>query len=199
MRYTLALLFLILTISAKAQIVDSDITLCEALKGTTAPKSITSRLAIVDVEYYSIDNMLHRGQIVIDSTLCGDIIELFKVIKSQKIIIEMVVPIKFDLPDNGTTMAHLNNTYGFHYRVKAGGKKSLSKHSFGTAIDINPFDNPYISRSGRVIPQGAKYDIVNNSRSLTSNSEIVILLKSMDWIWGGDWRDPKDYMHFEKR
>ncbi len=198
MRYLFAIFITLLSLSGRAQIIDSNITLSEALEGTTAPSAITSRLVIVDVEYYSIDSLLHRGQIVVDSTLRSEVAEIFEYIKSQKIIVEMVIPISFDLPDGNTTMAHLNNTYGFHYRVKAGGKKSLSNHSYGTAIDFNPFDNPYISKSGRIIPKGAEYNPAQNPLSLSDDSKLVMFLKSRGWTWGGDWRDPKDYMHFEK-
>lgn len=187
---------------ASAQIIDSQITLTQALAGSTAPEQLMSQMAIVDVEYYSTDGKLHRGQIVIDSTLRGDIEEIFAFIRQIRYPIDMVIPIKFDLPDNGTTMANLNNIYSFHYRQivnKSPTDKSvkLSRHSYGRAVDFNPFNNPYITSSGKIIPEGGKYD-TTDPRTLTAEHPLVKKLIAMGWIWGGNWTTPKDYMHFEK-
>ncbi|MFR9603365.1 MAG: M15 family metallopeptidase [Rikenellaceae bacterium] len=200
MKYiTLAIVALVSIFNLSAQvIVDSDITLEQALVGTLAPDHIVDSLTIVDVEYYSDDDKLHRGQIVIHTLLEGDIVELFSFIKERRIPIMMVVPIKFDLPDGNTTMASLNNTYGFHYR-HINGSTRLSNHSFGHAIDINPFDNPYISTSGMVLPQGGEYSPQTNPRSLCRESALVQKFVELGWTWGGNWESPKDYMHFEKK
>lgn len=194
----LVVLLLVFSLGAKGQIVDSNITLCDALIGTTALESVTSRLAIVDVEYYSTDDELHRGQIVVDSSLVSDIREVFAFIREQKIVVDMVVPIKFDLADGNTSMAGLNNTYGFHYRKMVGGS-TLSNHSMGRAIDVNPFNNPYVSGSGKIVPVGAEYDPKGDSRSLTRQSPLVAKFLELGWIWGGSWHSHKDYMHFEKK
>ncbi len=194
---SLIALMSIFNLSARV-IVDSDITLEQALKGTLAPQEILDSLVIVDVEYYSYDKLLHRGQMVIHRSLRADIVEAFRFVKEQKIPIKMVVPIKFDLPDGNTTMATLNNSYGFHYR-QINGSERLSNHSYGRAIDINPFDNPYISSSGRVLPQGGEYAPSTNLNSLTRESDLVRKFISLGWTWGGGWDTPKDYMHFEKR
>ncbi len=148
MRSLTALLTLILisTLSLQGQIIDSNITLCEAIEGTTAPDSIIQQLVIVDVEYYSTDSLLHRGQIVVNRTVEQEVRQIFEYIKRIKYPVESVIPIKFDLPNGNTSMAELNNTYSFHYRTKAGDSKNLSRHSLGLAIDVNPFDNPYISK-----------------------------------------------------
>ncbi len=180
-------------------IVDSNITLQKALEGSLAPEELLEQMVIIDVEYYSDDAELHRGQIVVDKSLERDVVEIFQFIKDQRIEVKMVVPIKFDLPDGNTTMAHLNNTYGFHYRYVVGGSTRLSNHSYGRAIDFNPFDNPYISKSGTVLPKGGEYDPADNPRSFSGDSPLVKKFIELGWIWGGNWGDPKDYMHFEKR
>ncbi len=191
-------LLLISIASLKGQIVDSNISLSKALEGTTAPDSITKELVIIDVEYFSTDSLLHRGQIVVNRKIEEEVRELFEYIKSVRYPIESVLPIKFDLPNGNTTMANLNNTYSFHYRTVAGGSNKLSRHSQGLAIDFNPFDNPYISKSGKVIPEGSTYDL-SKPETLTDDCDVVKRFISLGWIWGGNWNDPKDYMHFERR
>lgn len=180
------------------QIVDSNISLSEAIEGTTATDSIIKELVIVDVEYFSTDSLLHRGQIVVNRKIEQEVRRIFEYIKEIKYPIESVIPIKFDLPNGNTSMANRNNTYSFHYRTKAGGSNNLSQHSLGLAIDINPFDNPYISKNGKVIPSGGTYDL-SKREALTKESDLVKKFLSLGWMWGGNWRETKDYMHFEKR
>ncbi len=190
-------LIFISTSSLMGQIVDSDISLSEAIEGTTAPDSIIKELVIVDVEYFSTDSLLHRGQIVVNRKIEQEVRQIFEYIKEIKYPVESVIPIKFDLPNGNTSMAGLNNTYSFHYRTKAGGSNNLSQHSLGLAIDFNPFDNPYISKNCKIIPSGGTYD-PSKREALTKESDLVQKFISLGWTWGGNWRSPKDYMHFER-
>ena len=74
-------------------IIDSHIKLEEALMGKEIPNPNTKNLRIIDVEYYSFDNRLHRGQVVIHKDLAEDIKEIFTLIKEKKFPIKKVVPI----------------------------------------------------------------------------------------------------------
>lgn len=178
--------------------VDSRKNFAQSIEGTLAPESVVSTLELIEIEYYGFDDRLHRGQMVVHRQLAGEVREIFDRIRDMRFPIEMAIPIKVDLPDNGTTMDTLNNTMSFHYRAISTFKTDkLSYHSFGTAIDINPFQNPAILKSGRVIPEGAAYDPAAKG-TLTRNSEVVKLFLSYGWEWGGSWRSLKDYMHFEK-
>lgn len=166
--------------------------------GSTAPKEILNTLTIIEVKFFDYNGVEQMGKIVTHRALAADLVKLFKFAYSEKIPIEMVHPIICDLPDGNTSMAHLNNTYSFHYRNKVK-KSNLSQHSYGMAIDINPFNNPYISPRGDTIPHGATYTPVTDARSLDKNHPLVKKFKSLGWVWGGDWSQVKDYMHFEKR
>lgn len=184
---------------ADSVVVDSRQTLEEALAGTTAPDSIRQTLALVDVEYYSFDRRLHRGQIVVHRELAGEVRQIFRAVKESGFPVGSVIPVRFDRPDNGTSMDTLNNTYGFHYRPKATfNTRQLSAHSYGRAIDINPYQNPALLRSGRVIPAGARYDL-REPGTLSDTSAVVRLFRRLGWQWGGRWASVKDRMHFEKQ
>ncbi len=64
---------------------------------------------------------------------------------------------------------------------------TLSMHSFGCAIDINPSDNPFIGGAHEE-PTGD-----TNVRIRTLNSVVVRIFKKYGWGWGGTYGD---YMHF---
>ncbi len=188
--------FLSLFTMQQQVVVDAKFSLREAIAGTEAPYSALKHIKMIEVEYYSTDSLLHRGQILMHEDLVSDIEEIFSFMKEIKFPVEMVIPIKFDMPNGMTTMANLNNTYGFHYR-QAVANTNLSKHATGRAIDINPFQNPYIFADGKHKPEGSSYN-PKDARTLTPTHPVVLKFKELGWSWGGDWVTVKDYMHFEK-
>lgn len=177
-------------------IIDSKMTFEESIKGTNAPVSIINNLCLLDVEYYSFDNKLHKGQILIHKDISKDVKEVFELIKKLKFPVKEVIPIVQYNWSDSLSMAK-NNTSAFNYRVVAGTNK-LSNHSYGLAFDLNPFQNPYVSSSKKITPIGAKYK-KKKKGTVYSSHEIVKFLKDRGWTWGGDWITIKDYQHFEKK
>jgi len=181
-------------------IVDSDITLSEALR-KDAPEEFKKDQRLVEVLYYSFDGKVHKGQVVIDYRLVSDIDEVFRVALEERFPINSAVPISHDRfftegkwnEDDQSMMS--NNTSAFNYRFATGSKK-LSMHAYGFAIDINPVQNPYI-KDDIVLPPGAVYDISKRG-TLARDGNIVRTFLNLGWTWGGDWTSLKDYMHFEK-
>jgi len=118
-------------------IIDSQMSFEEAIEGTKAPNDDISNLVLLDVVYYSIDDKLHRGQLIIHKEVKVDIEEIFRLILQNKFPIMKVVPIvKYKWSDDASMED--NNTSAFNYRNIAGTNR-LSNHSYGKAIDINPF------------------------------------------------------------
>ncbi len=176
-------------------IVDSDLTFEESIRGTQAPDSVIKNLIIIDVEYFSFDKKLHRGQLVIHKSLENDIKEVFQIIKDIKFPIGKVIPIvKYGWSDN--LSMEDNNTSSFNYR-KVAGKNKLSNHSFGIAIDINPFQNPAVYNDGTISPKGSSYD-KKTPGTILKDSIIYNEFIKRGWNWGGEWNSLKDYQHFEK-
>lgn len=186
--------------SLQNPIIDSNITLSEALR-KYAPPEFKEKQGLVEVLYYSFDGKIHRGQLVIDKRLIKDIQEIFRVALENKFPITSVVPISSSRflkngkwNDDGQSML-ANNTSAFNYRKVTGGK-SLSRHAYGFAIDINPVQNPYI-KGGIVLPPNAVYDI-RKPGTLSRDSVVVKSFIRLGWVWGGNWKSLKDYQHFEK-
>lgn len=175
-------------------IIDSNYSLTEATKGLEIPPGIMKTLVIIDVQYFSFDNKLHQGQLVIAKELRSDIEKIFAKIKAENFPLAKVIPIVYYGWDDEKSMED-NNTSGFNYRFIAGTKK-LSNHSYGTAIDINPLLNPYI-RKDLHQPEGSVYD-PSRPGTITKNSFLVKEFRKFGWEWGGNWKDRKDYQHFEK-
>jgi hypothetical protein len=174
----------------------------EAFEGLDpkCPEEIRKRQKVIKLKYYSSDNQIHQGQLVIDDELKNDIKKVFALALKQRIPIYSVIPIsdkrfrKDGRWDDELSM-EANNTSAFNYREVTGGGR-LSNHAYGRAIDINPFLNPYI-KEGLVLPHGAKYD-PSIAGTVTSDHPLVRAFLQLGWAWGGDWTSPKDYQHFEK-
>lgn len=196
--YKIFLLISALLIMSNTQdkvIIDSNLTFTEAIKGSSAPQEVIDSLVLLDVIYYSTDEKLHKGQILINKEVKKDVEDFFELARKEQFPIKQVIPIsEFGWDDDSSMSA--NNSSAFNYRYIAGTKR-LSNHSFGRAIDINPFFNPVIYKKPKKIsPDGAKY-IPGNPGVFTSTSKLVKKMKKKGWRWGGDWNSLKDYHHFD--
>jgi peptidoglycan LD-endopeptidase CwlK len=186
--------------SLESPIIDSAISLAQALR-KESPLEFKKRQKIIDVLYYSFDEKIHKGQLVIDERLAEDIQEVFRVALENKFPINSVIPISSDRffkngkwnEDDQSMLS--NNTSAFNYRMVTGGK-TLSKHAYGFAIDINPVQNPYI-KGEIVLPPDAAYNTAKPG-TLTYDSSVVRTFIRLGWTWGGNWKSLKDYQHFEK-
>ena len=186
--------------SPENPIIDSSITLSKALK-KYAPPEFKARQGFVELLYYSFDGKIHKGQLLIDKRLIENIREVFRVALENKFPIASVIPISSERflrngewnEDDQSMLA--NNTSAFNYRTVTGGK-SLSKHAYGFAIDINPVQNPYI-KGNIVLPPNAVYD-KRKPGTLSCDSPVVRIFIRLGWTWGGNWKSLKDYQHFEK-
>jgi hypothetical protein len=75
----------------------------------------------------------------------------------------------------------------------------------GMAIDINPLYNPLVKeRGGHVLfyPSNAEAYIDRTKYfpyKIEKGDLCVRLFKKYGFSWGGDWRNSKDYQHFEKK
>jgi hypothetical protein len=176
-------------------IVDSGLTLDDALKGQLIPKSVKNNLVLLDVIYYGFDNKIHVGQLIVHKEAAKDLKEIFDFIFETKFPIEKVVPIcNYKWSDEQSMQD--NNTSSFNYRFISG-TRVLSLHASGLAIDINPVQNPYV-KNGITSPEGSKYDTTAIG-TITAGSQLVLEFKKRGWTWGGDWESLKDYQHFQKK
>lgn len=176
-------------------IIDSNLTFEEAIKGTKAPKEIIDNLILINVRYYSTDGRLHQGQLVIHKDVKEDVEAIFELILKEKFPIEKAIPIvKYNWSDDASMLD--NNTSAFCYRNIAGTNR-LSNHSYGKAIDINPFFNPVVYPDGKISPKGAKYD-TTRAGTLTDSNPIVQEFIKRGWRWGRYFSKYEDNHHFDK-
>ena len=168
------------------------------------PVSI-SDLKYLKIPYYDFKQQKRVGELIVHKFVAKDVADIFdKLYKRRYPIRSMKLVSHYGASDFKSIEA--DNTSAFNCRAVTGGKK-WSNHSYGKAIDINPIENPYISRSGHIShPKSLRYRYRGESNRGSAENEAVIrggsyivkLFKRKGWRWGGDWRTIKDYQHFDK-
>jgi len=121
--------------------------------------------------------------------------EIFGDLLKQEFPIDKMIPIAAYNWDDEASMQD-NNTSAFNYRSIIA-TDTLSKHSFGRALDINPKLNPYYAYDGEVYPKGARYDSALPG-TLVDGSSAVRTFTERGWQWLGSRERHQDYQHFEK-
>lgn len=189
------ILALILLILSANIIVDSDMSREEALNGTSAPDSLLNNILVLNIDYYSFDGKIHRGQLLVNKEVEKDVKEIFDLMLKNRFPINHIKPIvEYGWDDNASMEA--NNTSAFNYRFVAGTER-LSNHSFGKAVDINPRMNPVYYSDGRMSPKNGSRD-TTKAGTFHKDHFVVKEFKKRGWRWGGDWNSLKDYHHFDK-
>ncbi|MBL7998325.1 MAG: M15 family metallopeptidase [Candidatus Kapabacteria bacterium] len=177
-------------------IVDSAMRYDEAMGEYHNDKRLDDSMALVDVYYYSFDGKLHKGQLLIASPLVEDIRGIFQDILAAGFPIAKVIPIvKYNWNDDRSVRD--NNTSGFNYRVVEGTRR-LSDHARGRAVDVNPYLNPWVKKSGRIYSGSRPYnpEILG---TIQKGDAVWTAFIKRGWKWGGSWAGSKDYQHFYKK
>ncbi len=92
-----------------------------------------------------------------------------------------------------------NTTGSFACRPVRGGTQD-SQHAYGLAVDLDPFQNPYV-RGDVVLPELASAYLDRDWRRpgmVTADGPAVRAFASIGWRWGGTWSSLKDDQHVSR-
>ena len=162
-------------------------------------------LRYLRLTYRGFDGKDHTGEMVVHKEVAKEVTQIFGELYRMKYPIRRMRLVS-DYGGNDFRSIEADNTSAFNCRPVTGGKK-WSNHAYGKAIDINPIENPYISRSGRISHKASlKFRDRKHKDSSRPENRAVLLpgdpavrtFKKRGWRWGGDWRSIKDYQHFDK-
>ncbi|MBQ8166751.1 MAG: M15 family metallopeptidase [Lachnospiraceae bacterium] len=159
-------------------------------------------LFYVHILHYNFEGEVTEGEIICNSAIAADLLEIFYELYLNEYQLEKVTLIENYGGDDELSMAD-NNTSCFNYHVVSGSKK-LSQHAYGLAIDINPFYNPYVTYPNggvNIAPAGSEAYADRTASfpyKIDENDLCYKLFKEHGFTWGGDWNSSKDYQHFQK-
>ncbi|BBY80258.1 hypothetical protein MPUL_14160 [Mycolicibacterium pulveris] len=159
------------------------------------------RLRRVELDHIGFDNQPRRGELIVHEDLVDEVIAIFADLYRLGYPIEKMRTVEvYPNADDELSMRD-NNTSAFNCR-DIPGSGQWSWHAFGRAIDVNPLLNPYIDAAGDLQPANAEVFLDRNRIDpglLHDGDPAVAVFTDRGWVWGGNWRTPKDYQHFERR
>lgn len=172
-------------------------------------------LSYLKLSYWGFDNKPHIGEMIINAKLAPETLDIFKQLYEEHFPIEkMVIPEKFaenkkfsDSMDFLLYLVNSNVTYGFFCRIDTQTNSKPSPHSFGIAIDINPYYNPGVignpkenSKLNEKLQAGYKYldRKLEHIGMIKENDAVFKIFLDHGWKWGGFFDTGVDYMHFQK-
>ena len=178
----------------------------QKISGISYPEDCTvplDELRYVVVKYVDFDGESKTGELICNKEIAQDLVEIFYDLYQADYRIESIRLVDEFGGDDIKSM-QANNTSCFNYRVIAGTTK-LSNHSYGKAIDLNPFYNPYITykKDGtiKVSPEGSEAYADRSAAfpyKIDENDLAYKLFIAHGFKWGGNWNSSKDYQHFER-
>ena len=153
------------------------------------------RLKLLNVSHYNFENEVTVGKMVILDSMANSVISIFQELFALKFPIYSIKLIDEFGGDDELSM-DANNSSCFNFR-KIDGSELLSIHSYGLAIDINPLQNPFIQESKVCPSQGKDFLDRSNIRPGMVESIVEIFYNHGFTVWGGNWKEPVDYHHFQ--
>lgn len=155
-------------------------------------------LALLEIDHVGFDGERHRGRLVVAASVAEGALGAFRSLYEARFPIERMVLIDVYGGDDDRSMA-ANNTSGFNCRVVAGTTR-WSEHAYGTAIDVNPVQNPYVRGSVVEPAAGAAYLDRSDVRPgmVVRPGPVLDAFGALGWGWGGDWSESLDYQHLSQ-
>ena len=172
-------------------------------------------LKYLRVLYVDYEGIVRVGELVVNVAAADAFLGVMRELYAYGYPIHKMVLVDnyYDLPsempwldrDGGSDEASIedNNTSAFNYRMASNNAASLSNHALGTAIDLNPYENPYVNPDGTVDGPAGSYPYADRTGASMENHMMsdedfaVITFKKYGFSWGGDWAPEKDYQHFD--
>ena len=102
-----------------------------------------NELAWIRLAYWGFDDQRHTGELLVNAAVADDLVSVFKQLYKARFPIEEMRITRLeelDAPPTGDG----NNTGSFACRPTRG-ESSYSQHAYGLAVDVNPFQNPYLN------------------------------------------------------
>jgi len=158
-------------------------------------------LRYIELIHKDFNDRDKKGVLIVHHSVTKDIVNIFRELYAIKYPIKKMRLVS-NYKAKDWVSIEADNTSAFNCR-SVGGTHRWSRHSFGKAIDINPIENPYISRSGYISHKASlkykKRAKKKHKAMILQNDKITKIFKKYGWQWGGNFKGEKDYQHFFKK
>lgn len=159
-----------------------------------------AQLRRVTLTHLGFDDQPHRGELIVHQELVAQVIAVFERLYRLEFPIEKMRSVATYHGGDDELSMEDNNTSAFNCR-RIPGSGNWALHAYGRAIDVNPLLNPSVDH-GSFEPRNAAVYLDRNRIEpglLHAGDAAVRAFTDAGWSWGGNWRSPVDYQHFERR
>ncbi len=157
-------------------------------------------LRAVHFLHTNFEGGVSKGEMIVLDVLADSVLAIFKELHDLQFPIEKAIPVDEFGGDDVASM-EANNSSAFNSR-RIMNTDRWSSHAYGAAIDINPRQNPYVPNAEltdfKVYPSGGEPFLDRENVRMGMVEPIVPIFKKHGFTeWGGDWKSPLDYHHFQ--
>jgi len=162
-------------------------------------------LRYITLIYKNFKGKDKQGELIVHKDIAQSVVNIFKELYDIHYPIKQMSLVS-DFGGNDWRSIEADNTSAFNCR-NATGTNHFSKHAYGKAIDINPIENPYISKTGHISHKASlkfrkrvhKNNTPQDKALIKKGDKALQIFEKYHFKWGGEWRYVKDYQHFEHR
>jgi len=157
-------------------------------------------LRLLRVSFHGFDGAVHEGEMVVSAVWAERLVGVFRTLFDAGYPIErMQLVDDYGGSDDASVLA--NNSSAFNCRAVTGGT-GWSRHAYGTAVDLNPRQNPYVYPDGHLLDPASEpfRDRRGTGPAMIREGDAVVAaFAAIGWRWGGTFTDTPDPQHFDTR
>ncbi|MFF9136695.1 M15 family metallopeptidase [Streptomyces albogriseolus] len=158
---------------------------------------VRDQLRRVEMNYVGFDGKVHRGVLVVNADVTASVVRIFTKLFEERFPIRRIQPMEDYDGDLDASLAD-DNTSAFNCRrpdqINAPFRES--PHANGRAIDINPYENPWINMRTKKWSPSAEYAARTEGKGkILKDGPVWRAFIEEGWVWQ-DIKVP-DYMHFD--
>jgi D-alanyl-D-alanine carboxypeptidase len=153
-------------------------------------------LRLLRLSHWDFGGQARTGRLIVHRDVAREMVEVFRDLYAARFPIRRMVPVDA-YGGSDFRSIEADNTSAFNCRFVEGTTR-WSNHAAGTAIDLNPIENPYVS-GGRTSHRASRPYVDRSRRRPGMAYEDGAVVRAFDrigWGWGGRWTSVKDYQHF---
>ena len=154
------------------------------------------QLSWVRLTFWGFDHERHTGELLVNRSVAHRLVRVFRRLYRDRFPIEQMT-ITTRAEQEAPPTGDGNNTSAFNCRPTRG-STTFSQHAYGLAVDVNPFQNPYL-KGDLVLPELAsayKDRSWQRPGMILPDGPVVRAFTRIGWGWGGSWHSLKDLQHF---
>jgi D-alanyl-D-alanine carboxypeptidase-like protein len=154
-------------------------------------------LRLLTLRHWGFDGTVRTGRLVVHRDVARKVVGVFRELYEARFPIRRMRLVDAYGADDFRSI-EADNTSAFNCRPVEGTSR-WSEHAYGRAIDVNPIENPYVTRSGTSSHPASRPYLQRSPFRPGMAVEGHALVRAFDEVgfgWGGRWSGAKDYQHF---